>query len=279
MTKRFAQTTSSHTGRRQTTRVALMDILNHPDVSYLENYKRTFDDIAMAGVDVDFLELADIAFDRIDQIYDGIIVSGSITPHCSRDTWIVSLTALIRRVYRERRIPLMGLCMAHELIATMFGGLVLPGATKELGTVTLTNIGQAESAGLTRGLPTQFQLLSAHSRDVVVPPPGSVALAKNDRNNCQVFRFANLFGVQSHPEIDAAAMRHWLTTREGTEGLIQERLIADESELDRFLADNVKECPARLTIFANFLALCAATKEVRASGQAVALMPKESGVA
>lgn len=242
--------------KSEVTRIAFIDILDHPTVSFFQEYIKAFVDIGETTV-IDLIALEDVNFDKLDeQGYDGIIVSGSVTPYCSRESWIVSLSAFIRRVYLADHIPLLGLCMVHELIAVLFGGLVLPGIRKELGLVKLQLSDAGKYSRFLDGLDESIHLLAAHGRDVIIAPVGAEILASNERTQCQIFRYGNLYGVQSHPELGADAIRYWLRTREGMKSLISQNYISHEDELESYLEESIQECEDRYRIFSNFVQLC-----------------------
>jgi GMP synthase-like glutamine amidotransferase len=234
--------------------ILFVDILNHPTVQFTSEYHQTLEQASAGQARIEMCRLSEVSFDDIDRRdVAGVILSGSVSPYCSADRWVAQVAGFLRHAFQCPRVQVLGLCMVHELIASMFGGLVLPGRRKELGVVRLTKTAAGERSPLLAGLPGTFELLAAHSRDVVVPPLGATILASNARTECQMFEYGNLYGIQSHPEVSASALRHWLMTREGMQGLLQQGFIADESELESFLDAQVRECPARYRVFANFI--------------------------
>lgn len=242
-------------------KIAFVDILDHPEISFMEEYKHTINQCLIKDQKVDFLTLSNVDFTSLDNSdYDGFIISGSVTPYCSQEEWIVDLSGFIRRLYIKNKVPLLGLCMAHELIAVLFGGLVQPGITKEIGIVKLKKTPEGHDSPLLKDTQDAIQLLAAHSRDVVVWPEKAILLAGNDRSQCQIFKLKNLYGIQSHPEVGKDAMKKWLRSREGTESLIKQGFIENENKLNQFLSENIKECNDRLVIFENFIDMCSKNK-------------------
>ncbi|MDF7791701.1 type 1 glutamine amidotransferase [Pantoea ananatis] len=242
-------------------KIAFVDILDHPEISFMKEYKDTINQCLINNQTVDFLTLSNVDFCSLDDSdYDGFIISGSVTPYCSQKEWIVDLCGFIRRLYINNKVPLLGLCMAHELIAVLFGGLVQPGITKEIGTVELKKTPEGHDSPLLQGTQDVIQLLAAHSRDVVIWPEKATLLAGNARCQCQIFKLKNLYGIQSHPEVGMDAMKKWLRGREGTDSLIKQGFIDDENKLDQFLSENIKECNDRFIIFKNFIDICSEKK-------------------
>jgi len=100
----------------------------------------------------------------------------------------------------DLKVPILGLCYGHQLLAHHFGGQVLPGKTKEYGFAELNLIGKSR---LIAGLPRRSKIWMSHGDSVAVLPPGFIALGKTA--DCAVAAMADdkrkLFGLQFHPEV------------------------------------------------------------------------------
>lgn len=125
--------------------------------------------------------------------------------------WMDPLLQFVREL-RDRKVPTVGSCWGHQVIARALGGTVVHDPDKaELGcgTVHLTEAGRRDP--LFRGFPDTFNANMGHHDRVVELPDGAVELAHNDQPN-QAFRLkdAPIYGTQFHSELDADRERERL---------------------------------------------------------------------
>jgi GMP synthase (glutamine-hydrolysing) len=124
----------------------------------------------------------------------GIIISGgpaSVTDAAS--------PSVDRAIY-DLRVPILGICYGHQLLARDLAGRVEPGTTKEYGHAAL----HAGDGRLFRDLPTRkFTVWMSHGDTVVDVPPGFSITGETD--DCKVAAMEDagrcVFGLQFHPEV------------------------------------------------------------------------------
>jgi len=96
--------------------------------------------------------------------------------------------------------PILGLCVAHQLLALHFGGNAGPSETPEYGHVDLEVL---EPNDLFKGLPPAFKVWGNHN-DEIKSAPGFKILAKS--KDCPVHAIRHesrpLYGLQFHPEVN-----------------------------------------------------------------------------
>jgi GMP synthase (glutamine-hydrolysing) len=167
--------------------------------------------------------------------YDGLIVLGG--PMCVDQTdghpHLLTEVAAIKQAM-ERHMPVLGICLGAQLIATALGAHVGKNPTKEIGwyDVTPTEAGQADPLfGCFDGTEKIFQW---HG-DTFEIPHGAIALASSPECANQAFRFGErTYGLQFHLEVDEPLIQRWLKTpvhvremeREGGH-ISEEKILAD----------------------------------------------------
>lgn len=125
---------------------------------------------------------------------EGIVVGGGPFIEKSGNS-----KAIIEEFYRE--IPILGICLGHQLLSTVFGGEV---RTAEAGVYADAEIVVDCEDRILRGLGPSFSAWVSHKDEVKTAPPGFQVLAHSD--TCEIEAMAHedlpLFGVQFHPEVE-----------------------------------------------------------------------------
>jgi GMP synthase (glutamine-hydrolysing) len=155
----------------------------------------------------------------------------------------------------ERRVPVLGVCFGHQLLATAYGGSVRRNpAGREIGTVRCTLTAAGARDPLFKGIPRSFAVQTTHEDDVQVPPPGAELLATNDWSANQAFRVgAYVHAVQFHPEVTADTMAAMVAARADT--LASEAAARGErpGERVRSIAAGIRSTPYGFRLLRNFV--------------------------
>ena len=167
-----------------------------------------------------WLEEAGLALDvvrpylgeRLPTTLDGVgglvVLGGSMDAFADVVAWLEPTRALVRRAVANG-VPVLGICLGHQLAATALGGAVARNPRGQL--VGLVGLGLTAEAG---GDPVLGGLTGPGlfwNQDVVTAlPPDAVVLARSAAGEVQAVRYADrAWGVQWHPEADAGLLASW----------------------------------------------------------------------
>ena len=169
--------------------------------------------------------------------YDALWVMGGPMDVWEDDLhpWLEAERAAIREAVLERRMPFLGFCLGHQLLAQALGGEVGPADEPEIGIfdVELTEAGRASP--LFEGVPATHACLQWHGAEVRQPPPGARVLAASSACAVQALGVGDhAFSIQYHVEITERTVREWGAVPAYGQGL--ERALGPDA-LARFEAD------------------------------------------
>ena len=112
--------------------------------------------------------------------------------------WLSDELRLVRSALHAR-VPVLGICLGSQLLASCSGATVAPSGDLELGFAPVTLSEAAESDPLFSTLPKTFAPLHWHG-DVFTLPEGATPLARSERTEYQAFRLGNAWGTLFHLE-------------------------------------------------------------------------------
>lgn len=179
----------------------------------------------------------------------GVIITGSHDMVTDKKPWSERTAVWISRVVAAR-VPVLGVCYGHQLLAHAMGGIVGDNPNgKEVGTVSVRLNEQGQLNRLFHGLPETFDAHACHTQSVLELPPGAALLASSAMDAHTAFVIGdNAWGVQFHPEFDMPVMRSYLQR-------MADDLKAQGSDVDRLNAD-VRETPHSEGLLKRFQRLC-----------------------
>ncbi|MFB6098810.1 MAG: type 1 glutamine amidotransferase [Salinibacter sp.] len=146
--------------------------------------------------------------EHLDEV-DALLIGGAGKYSATQTyPWTEPLHDLVRHAV-DRRLPTLGSCWGHQVIARALGGRVVHDPDRsELGCgwVELTDAGRDDP--LFCRFPPRFRANMGHHDRVIDLPSGTTVLAENDQPY-QAFRLDDrpLYGTQFHSELDAKRER------------------------------------------------------------------------
>ncbi|WP_406660603.1 GMP synthase subunit A [Methanolobus sp. ZRKC3] len=122
---------------------------------------------------------------------DGIVLSGG--PSMER-------VGLCQEYVEKLDIPILGICLGHQLIAKTFGGEVGSGVS---GGYADINVEIIEEDDILKGLGPSTSVWASHADEVLTMPEGFIQLARSDICEIEAMKHPEkpIYGVQWHPEV------------------------------------------------------------------------------
>lgn len=143
----------------------------------------------------------------------GVVILGGPQNVGDNLPWLRDEMQFIKSAH-ESGLPVLGICLGHQLIAAALGGEVSPMPKPEAGfhTVSINTTGQIEA--MLAGIAWKSPQFCLHGREVSAPPKGAVVLASSEACKVQAFRVGvRTFGFQYHFESDLTTIRRYLRER------------------------------------------------------------------
>ncbi len=189
---------------------------DHPVGHELRNvpgwFSNTLNDVE--GVELNTCHIEDDLDRALDRDVHGVIISGSPRNAWESEPETQNLLLFLRTCLMHR-IPVLGVCYGHQLIARFLRGTVQPhpeGLQLNNTEIELTPAGRA--CQLFKGMRTKFKAISGHADYVPDLPPNCQLLATSEHTRVQAFKFQNLlYGVQFHPEFTEDIIKFLWTPR------------------------------------------------------------------
>lgn len=148
----------------------------------------------------------------------GIIITGSSFMLTDEHMWS-KMTIEWLKQFVDSKIPILGVCYGHQLLANMLGGKVdWNPKGREIGQITMHLTTDAYKDKLLSGsinLQTKnIKLLASHQQSVIELPASATLLGntKLDPNHCFCYE-DHIWGLQFHPEFTSEITRYYIQER------------------------------------------------------------------
>lgn len=145
--------------------------------------------------------------------YSGLIVLGGSmgANDDAENPWLTATKALIREG-AVWRVPVLGICLGHQLCAVALGGEVVRNPRgQQIGVIPVGWTDEAAADELFGAMAGPVRAVQWNNDIVRRLPEGAVLLAETPAGEVQAARFApTVWGVQWHPEAGHDIIRTWV---------------------------------------------------------------------
>ncbi len=163
-----------------------------------------------------------------------LVLGGPMDAHADLP-WVAPVKDLLRRCVAAD-VPVLGICLGHQLLADALGGEVVVGhqAGPERGPVTVSWLPAAADDPLVGEAAALGDLVqpAMHADGVVRLPPGATLLATGEAYEVQAFRVGSAVGVQFHPEATPQIMAGWYAEHGDPDEMVH-RMTAVDADVRR----------------------------------------------
>jgi GMP synthase (glutamine-hydrolysing) len=186
--------------------------------------------------------------------FDAVIVTGSPLSVTEPAPWMRQTAGWMREA-GEQRVPVLGVCFGHQLLAWSFGVPIVKNRLgREIGTIEVDLTPEGRADPLFSGLPGRLTVQATHEDIAAEVPKGTTLLASNELCGVQAFAAGKyLRAVQFHPEIQPGAMKSLIQARaEKLDSEAVTRGAAPGERVPQLLA-GIRVTPHGRKILTNFL--------------------------
>jgi GMP synthase-like glutamine amidotransferase len=124
--------------------------------------------------------------------------------------WLAGEKALIREAVAERRLPFLGLCLGHQLLACALGGDCGKAAAAEVGVLPVRLTADGAASPFFDGVPEVLPCLQWHGAEVTRPPAAAMVLARSPDCAVQAMSWGTrALAMQFHLEVEPDTVANW----------------------------------------------------------------------
>lgn len=153
-------------------------------------------------------------------------------------SWLDAELDLLRAAV-EAEVPVLGVCLGAQLLATALGGQLARRDAPEVGFLPLARTEAAGDEPVTAGWPDGTTALFLHEDEVSTLPDGAEPLLTGSEQ-AAAWRIGSGLGIEFHPEATAAQLEEWLRldpvrAQLDAAGVEPEQLLEEARRRERFM--------------------------------------------
>lgn len=140
-----------------------------------------------------------------------LVLGGSMDAYADEHhPWLTEVKHLVQHA-AEHHVPVLGICLGHQLAAVALGGSVHPNPNgQQIGVLEVGWAPAAHQDPLLAAVASAPVAVQWNNDVVTVPPTATQVLARAATGELQAARFApSVWGVQCHPEAGAGIVSAW----------------------------------------------------------------------
>ena len=127
-----------------------------------------------------------------------------------RYPWLVEEKVAIRKAVNELKMPYVGICLGHQLLAAALGGEVGLGEETEVGIMQIHKTDVGKQSPFLNNLPDTMNCLQWHGAEVKTAPAGMDVLVSSELCSIQSLSLGTqVFTTQYHQEIIPSTVSDW----------------------------------------------------------------------
>ena len=145
--------------------------------------------------------------------YDGLWAMGGSMDVWQKEEypWLSDEIEMIRALVDEAKLPFLGICLGHQLLAEAMGGKVAQSKNLEIGLCEIFASEAGKDHPLLKGLPDPSRWVNVHRAEITQPPPQAVILAHSSKCSNHIMEISDLaYSCQFHPEVCDHTIAGWM---------------------------------------------------------------------
>jgi GMP synthase-like glutamine amidotransferase len=127
-----------------------------------------------------------------------------------RYPWLVEEKAAIRKAVKDLKMPYVGICLGHQLLASALGGEVGLGDKTEVGIMQIQKTNSGKQSPFLNHMSDTMNCLQWHGAEVKSAPAGMEVLVSSELCGIQSLSLGTqVFTTQYHQEIIPSTVPEW----------------------------------------------------------------------